>query len=51
VGAAALIAQRMLKNPLGQILAYQYTVTGSWTDPKVVRIVTPKVPEGERTSP
>ena len=51
VGAAALIAQRMLKNPLGQILAYQYTVTGSWTDPKVARIVTPKVPEGERASP
>jgi uncharacterized protein (TIGR02099 family) len=51
VGAAALIAQRVLKNPLGQILAYQYSVTGSWADPKVARIVSPKAPEGERASP
>jgi len=41
----------MLKNPLGQILAYQYSITGSWADPKVARIVAPKVPEGDRTSP
>jgi hypothetical protein len=50
VGAAALIAQRVLKNPLGQILAYQYSVTGSWSDPKVARIIS-KVPEGERVAP
>ena len=50
VGAAAMIAQRVLKNPLGQILAYQYSVTGSWSDPKVVRIV--KAPaETERVAP
>src|SRR6185436_11089193 len=51
VGAAALIAQRVLKNPLGQMLAYQYSITGSWNDPKVARIVAPKVPEGDRTAP
>jgi len=51
VGAAAMIAQRVLKNPLGQMLAYQYSITGSWSDPKVVRISAPKVPEGERTAP
>jgi uncharacterized protein (TIGR02099 family) len=51
VGAAAMIAQRVLKNPLGQILAYQYSVTGSWTDPKIARISAPKVPEGERSAP
>jgi uncharacterized protein (TIGR02099 family) len=49
VGAAALIAQRVLKNPLGQMLAYQYSITGPWKDPKVARIG--KVPEGERVSP
>jgi len=27
----------VLKNPLGQIFAFEYTVTGSWTDPKVAK--------------
>ena len=37
-GVAAAIAQRVLKDPLGQIFAYDYDVTGSWQDPKVERI-------------
>ena len=40
-GVAAAIAQRILKNPLGQIFAFDYTVSGSWTDPKVVKILPP----------
>ena len=51
VGAAAMIAQRMLKNPLGQILAYQYSITGSWGDPKVEKIPAPKAPEAEKAAP
>ena len=31
----ALIAQRILKDPLGQIFAFEYAVTGTWSDPKV----------------
>ena len=38
-GVAAAIAQRLLKNPLGQIFAYEYDVSGSWSDPKVVKVV------------
>jgi uncharacterized protein YhdP len=34
-GLGAMIAQRILKDPLGQIFALEYTVTGTWTDPKV----------------
>lgn len=34
-GVAALIAGRLLKNPLGKIFAYDYTITGTWSDPKV----------------
>ncbi len=37
-GLGALIAQRILKDPLGQLFSLQYTVTGTWSDPKVVRI-------------
>ncbi|HEV3009361.1 MAG TPA: AsmA-like C-terminal region-containing protein, partial [Burkholderiales bacterium] len=44
-GVAAVIAQRILKNPLGQIFAFDYTVTGSWADPKVAKIVPPPLPE------
>jgi uncharacterized protein YhdP len=50
VGVAAAIAQRVLKNPLGQIFAYEYGVTGAWTDPKVARISTAR-PEGEKVVP
>ena len=37
-GVAAAIAQRALKDPLGQIFAYDYTVSGSWAEPKVVKV-------------
>jgi uncharacterized protein YhdP len=37
-GVAAAIAQRLLKNPLGQIFAYEYDVSGSWSDPKVAKV-------------
>ena len=40
-GVAAAIAQRILKNPLGQIFAFDYAVSGSWTDPKVAKILPP----------
>ena len=30
-GVAAAIAQRILKNPLGQIFSYDYEVSGTWT--------------------
>ena len=43
VGAGALIAQRLFKDPLGQMFAYEYQVTGSWEDPKVVRVRAPEV--------
>jgi uncharacterized protein (TIGR02099 family) len=35
VGAAALLAQRFLKNPLSKVFSLQYAVTGSWSEPKV----------------
>ena len=35
VGAAALLANTMLPNPLNRLFSYRYHVTGSWSDPKV----------------
>jgi uncharacterized protein YhdP len=40
-GVAALIAGRLIKNPLGKLFAFDYTITGTWTDPKVEKVVPP----------
>lgn len=37
-GVASAIAQRVLKNPLGQIFSYEYDVTGPWSDPKIAKV-------------
>jgi uncharacterized protein YhdP len=43
IGLGALVAQRVLKDPIGQMLAFEYHVTGSWEDPKVERLRLPQV--------
>lgn len=42
VGIGALLAQRLLKDPIGQMLAYSYRVSGPWDDPKVERVGVPQ---------
>jgi uncharacterized protein (TIGR02099 family) len=37
-GVASAIAQRILKNPLGQIFSYEYRITGTWGDPNVEKL-------------
>jgi uncharacterized protein (TIGR02099 family) len=34
----AALAQRILKDPLGHIFAFDYAVSGEWSDPKVERV-------------
>jgi uncharacterized protein YhdP len=38
VGAGALLAQKMLGNPIEQLFAYEYGVSGAWDDPVVQRL-------------
>ncbi|MCL4799516.1 MAG: TIGR02099 family protein [Burkholderiales bacterium] len=38
VGAGTLLAQALLKNPIGQMFAFEYAVTGTWSDPKVAKV-------------
>jgi uncharacterized protein YhdP len=51
VGLTTFLAQKLLQNPLGQIFAFEYGITGGWTDPKVEKLnpmpVPPKPPEGD----
>ena len=37
-GLAAFIAQKLLKDPLDQLAAYEYDVTGTWTNPVVTKV-------------
>jgi uncharacterized protein YhdP len=38
VGAAAWVVQKILKDPFGQMFAFEYAISGSWSDPKVEKI-------------
>jgi uncharacterized protein YhdP len=45
-GLGTLLAQKLLRNPLGQVFAFEYDITGGWADPKVEKLgpVPPMVP-------
>jgi uncharacterized protein (TIGR02099 family) len=44
VGLTALLLQKILKDPLGQIASYEYLVTGTWRDPTVAKVAKPNRP-------
>jgi uncharacterized protein (TIGR02099 family) len=37
-GVATMLAQRVLRNPLGQIFSYEFAISGTWSDPKVEKV-------------
>jgi uncharacterized protein YhdP len=37
-GVASALAQKVLKDPLGQLFAREFDVSGGWADPKVVSL-------------
>ena len=41
LGLSTLLVSKLLKNPLGKVVAYEYRVTGSWDNPEVTRISGP----------
>jgi uncharacterized protein YhdP len=38
VGATALLAQKMMSDPIEQIFSYHYRISGQWSDPLVERV-------------
>jgi len=38
LGLSALLVSKLLRNPLGKVVAYEYLVSGSWDNPQVTRI-------------
>ena len=47
VGAGVYIASKILGDPLGQLVSFEYNISGSWVDPKVEKIDKKKHPEPE----
>jgi uncharacterized protein (TIGR02099 family) len=46
-GVAAFLAQKILKDPLEQLVSFEYTITGSWSDPQVAKVERPPLPTPE----
>ncbi len=40
-GIVSYVLQKWLKNPFGEIAAFQYAITGNWDDPQVNKMVSP----------
>ncbi len=49
VGITALVVQKLLKDPLDQIAAYEYSISGTWDNPQVGKIA-PEVEPYENES-
>ena len=41
LGLSTLLVSKLLRNPLGKVVAYEYRVTGSWDNPQVARTSAP----------
>jgi uncharacterized protein YhdP len=41
LGLSTLLLSKLLKNPFGKAVAYEYRVTGSWDNPHVARLSAP----------
>ena len=51
VGAAAWVAQKLLRDPLNKIAAYEYDITGTWDNPQEVKSVKSDSTPAQVTSP
>jgi uncharacterized protein YhdP len=47
----AALAQRILKDPLGHIFAFDYSITGTWDDPKVAKMGVNATPANDGVMP
>ncbi len=49
IGVGIAVAQGILKEPVGKILSYEYDVSGSWEEPKIVQLG--PAPQGPSPAP
>lgn len=43
-GVATLLAQKVFKDPIERMFAYEYGVSGTWRDPQVVKLASARAP-------
>ncbi len=51
LGLSTLVVSKLLSNPLGKAVAYEYQVTGSWDNPQVTRLSGPPPKAAAAASP
>ncbi len=51
IGAGIFLAQRLLRDPIGQLFSFEYHITGGWDDPKVKKVRAPKAAETTPEAP
>jgi uncharacterized protein (TIGR02099 family) len=51
LGLSTLLVSKLLKNPLGKVVAYEYQVTGPWDNPQVARLSAPPPHTAANPSP
>ena len=49
IGLFTLLAQKLLRDPINKIFAFEYEVTGALSDPQIAKVGGPKVPLTEAT--
>ena len=50
LGLSTLLISKLLSNPLGKVVAYEYLVTGKWDNPIVTKISAPPPPPAKAAS-
>jgi uncharacterized protein (TIGR02099 family) len=50
-GVAAFLAQKILRDPLEQLITFEYNVTGGWSDPQVAKVERAPPPPMSEASP
>jgi len=48
-GVATFLAQKILKDPIEELVSFEYNVTGGWSDPQVSRVARAPFPPPEGT--
>ena len=51
VGAAAFVAQKILKDPFNKIASSEYVITGTWDDPKELELTKDETNKPSNSSP
>jgi uncharacterized protein YhdP len=47
-GAAAYLVQKLLRNPIDKLFAFEYDITGKWDDPIVTKVARQQAPKNTR---